>query len=279
MRVIYADEVFLLNLLVDYLLLLVTARLAGCAVKRRRIWAAAASGGLYAVAAAVGGRFLSSLAVKLLMGGLMAAVVFGVSARLARAALLFFSLSAAFAGAVMAGAMIRGEGLGSAYVGSVSPVSLLAAFAAFYALFTAAFSTLARRRFNGGTAPLTLTWGGRTVTVTALLDTGNTLRDPSGGLPVTVCALEAVEPLLPREAAAILRREPDASRALLALAGAGITGFFPVPYAAVGNPGGILAAFRPDGAALGGRAFPCAVAIDPAGAGQGQGYAAIAGTQ
>ena len=278
MRVIYADEVFLLNLLVDYLLLLVTARLAGCAVKRRRIWAAAASGGLYAVAAAVGGRFLSSLAVKLLMGGLMAAVVFGVSARLARAALLFFSLSAAFAGAVMAGAMIR-EGLGSAYVGSVSPVSLLAAFAAFYALFTAAFSTLARRRFNGGTAPLTLTWGGRTVTVTALLDTGNTLRDPSGGLPVTVCALEAVEPLLPREAAAILRREPDASRALLALAGAGITGFFPVPYAAVGNPGGILAAFRPDGAALGGRAFPCAVAIDPAGAGQGQGYAAIAGTQ
>lgn len=277
MKVIYADEVFLLNLLVDYLLLLVTARLAGCAVKRRRIWAAAAAGGLYAVAAAVGGRFLSSLAVKLLMGGLMAAAVFGVSARLARLALLFFSLSAAFAGAVMAGAMIRGEGVGSAYVGAVSPVSLLAAFAAFYALFTAAFSSLARRKLRGGTAPLALTWGGRTVTVTALLDTGNALRTPSGGLPVTVCALEAVEPLLPREAAAILRREADVSQALLALSRAGISGFFPVPYAAVGNPGGILAAFRPDGARLGGRALDCAVAIDPAGAGQGQGYTAIVG--
>lgn len=277
MKVIYADEVFLLNLLVDYLLLLVTARLAGCAVKRRRLWAAAASGGLYAVGTAVGGKLLSSLAVKLLMGGLMAAVVFGVSARLARMALLFFSLSAAFAGAVMAGAMIRGEGVEGAYMGNVSPVSLLAAFAAFYALITAAFSSLTRRKLNGGTARLALTWGGRTVTVTALLDTGNSLRTPSGGLPVTVCALDAVEPLLPKEAAAILRREPDASAALLALSRAGITGFFPVPYAAVGNPGGLLAAFRPDGARLGGRELVCAVAVDTAGAGQGQGYTAIVG--
>lgn len=280
MRVVYADEVFLLNLIVDYLLLIVTAKLSGIPVRRTRAAAAAVLGGVYAVGAAVfGGKLLSSLAVKLAAGCLMSLIVFGASARIARMTLLFFALSAAFAGAVMAGAMMRGEGIEGAYIGSVSPVSLLLAFAAFYAILTAAFGALIRHRVAGGTAGLTLTYGGRTVTVTALLDTGNSLRLPFSGLPVTVCSLAAVEPLLTPDAALILRTERDPAEALLALSKAGQHAFFPVPYAAVGKSGSILVAFRPDSARLGGRELDLAVAVDTAGVGEGQGYAAIVGTR
>ena len=50
MTVVYLDRVVLLNLAVDYLLLLATARLAGLPLRRRRLALAAALGALYAAA-------------------------------------------------------------------------------------------------------------------------------------------------------------------------------------------------------------------------------------
>ena len=50
MTVVYADSVFLLNGVMDYVLFLVTARLAGIPLKRRRYLLAALLGAVYAVA-------------------------------------------------------------------------------------------------------------------------------------------------------------------------------------------------------------------------------------
>ena len=50
MTVVYIDSVFVLNTLMDYLLCLVTARLAGIPLRRRRYLLAALAGGGYAVA-------------------------------------------------------------------------------------------------------------------------------------------------------------------------------------------------------------------------------------
>lgn len=50
MTVVYLDRVVLLNLAVDYLLLLATARLAGLPLRRGRLALAAALGALYAAA-------------------------------------------------------------------------------------------------------------------------------------------------------------------------------------------------------------------------------------
>ena len=50
MTVVYVDSVFVLNGLMDYLLLLVTARLAGIPLRRRRYLLAALAGAAYAVA-------------------------------------------------------------------------------------------------------------------------------------------------------------------------------------------------------------------------------------
>ena len=50
MTVIYTDSVFFLNMLMDYLLFLATARLAGVPLHRKRYFLAAFLGGSYAVA-------------------------------------------------------------------------------------------------------------------------------------------------------------------------------------------------------------------------------------
>ena len=50
MTVIYIDSVFVLNALMDYLLLLCAARLAGLPLRRKRYALAALAGGAYAAA-------------------------------------------------------------------------------------------------------------------------------------------------------------------------------------------------------------------------------------
>ncbi len=278
MEVIYADEFFLENLLVDYLLLVVTGRLAGVGAKRLRALAAAALGGAYALLVRLSGSALwDAWPIRILVGLLMVLMVFGASERIFRVALLFFGVSAAFAGAVMAGALMRGEGVSGASIGRVSLPALILAFAVFYALFSAVFSAVSRNRVKGGTAELAIAFRGKKVRVAALMDTGNSLRSVLTDLPVAVCSLEAVAPLLSREALYILRTTPDTADALVKLSEAGDYSFFPVPYRAVGVKSGMLPAFRPDSVTLGGRQLDVAVAVARSGVSDAQGYSAIVG--
>ena len=70
MTVVYLDRVVLLNLAVDYLLLLATARLAGLPLRRGRLALAAALGALYAAAVFLPGcRMLAHPACRLAAGG------------------------------------------------------------------------------------------------------------------------------------------------------------------------------------------------------------------
>ena len=61
--VIYVDSVFILNSSMDYLLCLVTGRLAGIPLKRKRYLLASLLGGVYAVAVFLPGVFLYSFSV------------------------------------------------------------------------------------------------------------------------------------------------------------------------------------------------------------------------
>ena len=112
MTVVYVDSVFVLNGLMDYLLLLVTARLAGIPLRRRRYLLAALAGAAYAVAVFLPGMgFLSAPPVKAAAGVLMALIAYGGEARLARLTLLFFALSCALAGSVLALGLLAGGGV------------------------------------------------------------------------------------------------------------------------------------------------------------------------
>ena len=99
MTVVYVDTLFVLNSMVDYLLLLAGARLAGEPLHRIRFGAAAALGGLYAVALFLPGlMFLERWPCRIASAVLMLLVAYGGGRRLLRQSLIFFALVCAFGG-------------------------------------------------------------------------------------------------------------------------------------------------------------------------------------
>ena len=124
MTVVYVDSVFGLNALMDYLLFLATARLAGIVLRRKRYVLASLLGGLYAVCCFLpGGAFLSHTVVKGAVGVLLALVAFGGEERFLRLTVLLFALSCGLAGCVLARGLLSGGAFGASAAGGAVPES------------------------------------------------------------------------------------------------------------------------------------------------------------
>lgn len=282
MTVIYVDTLFLLNALVDYLLLLCSARLAGEPLKRLRFTLGAVLGGGYAVVIFLPGlAFLDHPLCRLSAAALMVLAAFGGSRRLGRQAVIFFALSCAFAGGVLAVSLLGGQGLslnrGVIYSGMDLKIVLLSA-AGCYAAFSLLLQKVARHTsFSGELKRVRLRLGERVVELTALTDTGNTLTDPVTGQGVMVAEGERLFPLFPPEQrpdAAALR---DPAGSLERLTGSGGR-FRLLPYRSVGVDRGLLLAVRVDGAVVDGEdRGAMVVALSPTPVSDGGGYAALLG--
>ena len=252
MDVIYLDSLFGLNLLIDYCLVLVSARVCGVVLRRWRYALAALIGALYAALMVLPGfGWLANGMMKLALGAAMALIAFGGEAHLVRCTVVFFAVSAAFGGAVYAASMLAGVSPGS---GALVTVSGAACYAAVSLVF--------RRRARAAdreVRTVTVTLAGRSVTLRALRDSGNDLHDPVSGLPAAVVERAAVLPLFP----AVRALPDDAVQALEALSALPeCTGrVVLLPYRAVGVTGALLPAFRPDSVKIDGAAEPMLLAL------------------
>lgn len=253
MTVVYVDSVFLLNGAMDYLLCLVTARLAGVPLRRGRYALAAILGGAYAVAVFLPGcGFLASWPSKLAVGVLMALAAFGGEQYLLRLTLLLFALSCGLAGGVLGLSLLTGSTLPRAngvFFTDVNGKVLLAASAAAYVLVTVVFRAAARHGVRGERLAVRVSIDGRTTELTALWDSGNGLRDPAGGQPVLVTEPGSLDAVLPDGARQLLTPEllqfpADLLEPLRQTA----PELRPrlVPYRAVGTSTGLLLAVRTD---------------------------------
>lgn len=281
MAVIYADELFFENAVIDYILLLCTARITGRTALRRRMLISSLLGGIYSVLSVLPEcGFLQSVFVKLAVAALMVLLVYGYDGRFLRTYLVFLAVSASFAGAVMAFMILGGVSPGTSPFISVSLRVLTVSFFVCYAVFSLFFSRLTKQRVEGGVTKIRISLGKHTAEIAALRDSGNVLTDPVSGEPVIICDLEAVAPILDKRTADILRqRESDPASALRDMEN-GMSGvkFRLVPYSALGVRSGMLAAFRPDIIEIDGRKEKRGlVAIAPSGAFAGNGYSALTG--
>ena len=190
MTVVYVDSVFVLNALMDYLLVLCAARLAGIPLRRRRYLLAGLLGGAYAVAVFLPGLgFLSATPVKLAAGILLALAAYGGEAKLLRLTLLLFAVSCAMAGCVLALGLVAGGGVpmvNGVFYTDVDAKVLLTAAAAAYLVLTVVFRAAAGKGVRGELVRAQVCLAGRTTAFTAFCDTGNALRDPVSGAPVLV---------------------------------------------------------------------------------------------
>lgn len=282
MTVIYVDTLFLLNALVDYLLLLCAARLAGEPLKRLRFALGAVLGGGYAVAIFLPGLgFLERPACRLAAAVLMVLAAFWGSRRLGRQVLIFFVLSCAFAGGVLAISMLGGQGLslnrGVIYSGMDLKIVLLSAAGCYAVLSLLLQKAVRHTSFTGELKAVRLELEDRTVELTALTDTGNTLTDPVTGQGVMVAEGERLLPLFAVSQRPSVQELRDPAGALERLTGAG--GHFRLlPYRAVGVDRGLLLAVRVDRAVVDGEdRGAMVVALSPTPVSDGGGYGALLG--
>ena len=220
MTVVYLDRVVLLTLAVDYLLLLATARLAGLPLRRRRLGLCAALGAAYAAAVFLPGcRGLAHPLCRLAAGGAMCRLAWRRERRPWRLTALFFLLSGALAGLLLAMGLAAGSPealLSRVYHADVSWPVLLGSAIGFGLLLHLVFRQGARHE-GGELKDETVSLQGRRQRLRALHDTGNTLRDPVSGQPVLVlepwcptCNTSAfrLAPLFTRSVSAVFSMSP-----------------------------------------------------------------------
>ena len=278
--VVYIDSVFCLNTLMDCLLLWATGQLAGISVRKGRCFAAGIFGGFYAAAVFLPGWYgLASLPGKLAAGMGMSLIAFGGERRFFRLVLLFAAVSCGMAGCVMGIGLLSG-GLpmeNGVFYTDIDVRVLLTAAAAAYVVLTVVFRSAAGPGVRGVLIPVTLEWGGRRVTLTALCDTGNTLRDPATGRPMLVAEAARLMPLWPPYLRPVLSPGGlHSPAAALGSLGDERKRFSLVPYRAVGVDGGLLLAVRVDRGVVSGRTFErLLIALSPTELGDG--YAALWG--
>ena len=274
MTVVYMDSVFVLNALMDAVVLLATAQLGGIPLKKRRYFMAAVLGGGYTACVFLPGcAVLGTMPAKLVAGMIIAWIAYGGERHFLRWLLSFFAVSCGLAGCVMALGMMAGgvpRERGIFYT-NVDAGVLLMVSAAAYGVLTVAFRASTEQRMKGLLVPVILAWGERRVRLTALCDTGNALRDPVNGSPVLVAESVCLRDLFPSELRWVtgngaLRSPVDLTGQLGA---AGIR-FRLIPYHAVGVAGAMLLAVRTDWGEVGGKRYDrLMVALSPTSMGNG----------
>ena len=258
MEVLYLDSLFGLNLLIDYCILLASARVCGVVLRRGRYALGALLGAVYAATMVLPGfAWLGNTAVKLCLGMAMGLIAFGGEQRLWRCTAVFFAVSALFGGAVYAASLLAGaDPLGGSVV-SVSGRVLALSFAVCYTGVSLVFRRQTKKA-ERVIRPVTLTLADSSVTLRGLRDSGNALHDPASGRAAAVADRTVLLALL---GVSELSRDPVAALETLS----DQPGQFRLlPYRAVGVDAGMLLAFRPDRAEVDGRTEDWLVAISPA---------------
>lgn len=283
MTVVYLDAFLVLNFVVNYLLLACAGKLDGEPMYRGRYALAAALGAVYgAVSLLPAWAFLEHPACKAAAAVVMLLAAFGRSERLLRTGGLFLVLSCAFGGGLLLLTMVRGGG--TLHGGLLGPSLGMRGILIAAALSYGCLSLLLRGQFThtrtgGELQELTLSRQGRSVTVLALRDTGNTLQDPITGRPVVVVEGQKLQDLLP-ELPVLDRQTLSHPVDLLKDLDGSVGGLRLqlLPYRAVGVECGMLLALRVDRADYGAQHYRnCLTALSPTPLSDGGGYCALIG--
>lgn len=247
MKTLYLDEQLALELIIDYFLLLGTAKVCALPYRRLRFLAGAALGAAWSCLSFLPGMgWLTAPVMRLALAMAMTVAAFGGERRLFRCFAAFLGVSALFGGAVYAASLLRVSQTGSA-AGPLLRLDMRVLVLAF-AISWAAVSLLFRAGVKNASRrirELTVERAGRRVRLRALEDTGNSLMDPISGCAAFVAEAKALGDLFPGQDAALLRGPP--AEAVLHIPGTRL-----IPYAGVGG-GGLLLAFRPDRVTVDGR--------------------------
>lgn len=249
---VYVDEVLANNMVMNYAILHLTAKLAGAPYRVLRLLAASFIGSLYVFAVFFPeSNYYYNFAGKFLISAILVVVAFGVVPwrRFLTTWVIFYGVSFAVGGVVLGiNSLVGRPGGMSGEYWRLWPGVVVALI---LVVVIGRKSFILRRRVAEGffRVPVTIRIGAKKLEFEALLDTGNDLADPVSKDPVVIIEYEAVKDLLPPELREALAkdREPDFAN----IAGRvedpkWLTRLRLIPYRSLGKTGGLLLGFKPD---------------------------------
>ena len=239
--VVYADVLFCVNMIIDYIMLISVKRLLSADVRRLRLLLGSALGGLFSFTALLPPMpFILSAALSIAQAFAVCAAVFAPQGmrRYIRASLLLFAVSFIYCGFMTAvltlfsphGLAVRN---GSVYIG-IPPLMLIALTLVCYCVMKLIGRLTGSFRARPQKCRVTVSSGGATASANALTDTGNCLHEPFSGDCVIVGSRELFRDF-PEVREAQTRNGSILSGRRIRL----------VPYTTV-EGSGVLPAFRPE---------------------------------
>lgn len=282
MKVVYLDTLFFLNAIVDYLLLLGAARLVGEPLYRGRFCVGAVLGGIYAAALFLPGlEFLSEPICRAVSCLIIAVAAYGGSRRLLRQTLVFLALTCGFGGVLLCVSYFGKDITQSGVVLSGMDLkTVLLSAALCYGILNADFRRFAAHTACSGELIQADLWlRGKSVSLMALIDTGNTLTDSATGQPVIVAEGEKLKGLFPRNHCPNIEDMRNPAGGMERLGTGEWRGKFRLlPFRSVGVERGLLLAVRLDRLVLNGKEKGARmVALSPTPVSDGGGYSALVG--
>ena len=279
--VVYLDLVFLLNSLTDVMALYITARLSSLALRGGRVIAAALSGGLYGVLCCLPiPAVFRGFGIQMLVAMLLVGIAFGKQKTFLRLWLLFLFLSCTLGGAVtVVSQHFMQFGLITTLKSLDWKVFILVSVICYFVL-SVVFRGSAKHAVAGQLCRISITLGGKKITLDALYDTGHTLYDPCNGTSVVTVWYRAADPLWSKEERAILEHlETQESIRCAEKLGEVVPGRFRlIPYRAVGVSCAMLLAFQADEVWIDTKGYgKMTIALSPTPVSDGGGYTALWG--
>ena len=218
-QTVYADLLFLINFSMDYLCFYITAKLLHRKLPPIRTLLASVLGGVYAV-----GILMASVVPPLELvcdigAGLAMCLIVFIGKRIRFVSFLTSSLAYVGVSVALGGMMtaifnmlnLLGLPLGSiSESGDGMPVWFFALLAAVSGIATLASGRFLRQKQSERSADIEITYGGKTIRLAAICDSGNLVRDPVSGKSVVIADLASVQRALPDALVRAVRRK-DAS--------------------------------------------------------------------
>lgn len=285
MTVVYLDTFLLINVIMNFLLLLASGKLAGERIRTWRIFLAASFGAAYAACSFFPGlSFSVHPFYKISVAILMLLISFGRTRSLLRISIIFLAISCSFCGAILGIEWLKGSSYmndGIVY-SSVDVKGLLMSAVFCYGVLSLFFRRAAIHHLQEGElVHVQFELDGRTIELTALQDSGNTLQDPISGQSIPVAEGMCLASLFPPEFS--LRREALERPIETIQQWSGLSSrirFRLLPYRAVGVDCGMLLAVRMDRVILQGECLRNQlVALSPTPVSDGGSYSVLIGVQ
>ncbi|ACL76409.1 sigma-E processing peptidase SpoIIGA [Ruminiclostridium cellulolyticum] len=256
---IYLDVLILENLVINYLILYVTAKFSRYRTSTLRLFSGAIIGAIYVGIIIIEPDikvFYTTLA-KILLSFFIIAVTFSPRKIMTfiKTLVIFYISTFIFAGAALAFLFFNEQGgfvkNGIVYVFGQSKWSLM-----FFSLVTVGiiikiFMEIIQSKFTRENLliPVKIAFDNRKIGFSALVDTGNSLKDPLTNNPVMVVEFKALEELLPIEIKDIFKnsKEDDLSCVTTTISTSKwFSRFRLIPFSSLGKENGMLIGFKPD---------------------------------